>query len=253
MSDTLVLLLIGTLGLLVVLSVVLLVVMFRRMPGAGDSLPQTLLTNFQAVLGDLGTRVGQLSGDVQSVARGQDTVRSELAQTREQGPAAVQQTAETLTQRIPEAQQALTSVTELVHRGLQRIPPDSRTAAVITDMLDWYKYDLADGAPDWRATVVPARRRSTPSQCRRPPTRHRRTQSSSSSTSTFANCTHLSDSMSAPVTGSEPRERAPLCAARLYTRGSRTGAYQRVPPRYAPFAGCQRVPTRGSPALTIAP
>ncbi len=119
MSDTLVLLLIGTLGLLVVLSVVLLVVMFRRMPGAGDSLPQTLLTNFQAVLGDLGTRVGQLSGDVQSVARGQDTVRSELAQTREQGQAAVQQTAETLTQRIHEAQQALTSVTELVHRTVR--------------------------------------------------------------------------------------------------------------------------------------
>jgi len=119
MSDTLVLLLIGTLGVLVVLSVVLLVAMFRRMPGAGDNLARTLLTNLQAVLGDLGTRVGQLSGDVQAVARGQDTVRSELAQTREQGQATVQQTAETLTQRIHETQQALTSVTELVHRTVR--------------------------------------------------------------------------------------------------------------------------------------
>jgi DNA recombination protein RmuC len=119
MSDTLVLLLIGTLGVLVVLSVVLLVAMFRRVPGAGDSLARTLLTNLQAVLGDLGTRVGQLSGDVQAVARGQDTVRSELAQTREQGQATVQQTAETLTQRIHETQQALTSVTELVHRTVR--------------------------------------------------------------------------------------------------------------------------------------
>ncbi|HEX9901192.1 MAG TPA: hypothetical protein VGC81_18330, partial [Candidatus Methylomirabilis sp.] len=119
MSDTLVLLLIGTLGVLVVLSVILLVAMFRRMPGAGDSLARTLLTNLQAVLGDLGTRVGQLSGDVQAVARGQDTVRTELAQTREQGQATVQQTAETLTQRIHETQQALTSVTELVHRTVR--------------------------------------------------------------------------------------------------------------------------------------
>ena len=119
MSDTLVLLLIGTLGVLVVLSVVLLVAMFRRMPGAGDNLAGSLLTNLQAVLGDLGTRVGQLSGDVQSVARGQDTVRSELAQTREQGQAAVQQTAETLTQRIHETQQSLTTVTELVHRTVR--------------------------------------------------------------------------------------------------------------------------------------
>lgn len=119
MSDSLVLLLIGTLGVLVVLSVVLLVAMFRRMPGTGDSLARTLLTNLQAVLGDLGTRVGQLSGDVQAVARGQDTVRSELAQTREQGQAAVQQTGETLTQRIHETQQALTSVTELIHRTVR--------------------------------------------------------------------------------------------------------------------------------------
>jgi DNA recombination protein RmuC len=119
MSDMLVLLLIGTLGILVVLSVVLLVAMFRRMPGAGDDLARTLLTNLQAVLGELGTRVGQLSGDVQAVARGQDTVRSELAQTREQGQAAVQQTAETLTQRIHETQRALTSVTELVHRTVR--------------------------------------------------------------------------------------------------------------------------------------
>jgi DNA recombination protein RmuC len=119
MSDTLVLLLIGTLGLLVVLSVVLVVVVFRRMAGAGDSLPQTFLTNFQAVLGDLGTRVGQLSGEVQGVARSQEGVRSELVHTREQGQAAIQQTAEALTQRIHETQRTLTSVTELVHQTVR--------------------------------------------------------------------------------------------------------------------------------------
>ncbi|MGE5849784.1 MAG: DNA recombination protein RmuC [Candidatus Methylomirabilota bacterium] len=119
MPDTLVLFLIVILGVLLVLMVVLLVTIFRRIPGPGDDFTRTFLTNLPTVLGDLGTRVGQLSGDVQAVARGQDTVRSEIAQTRIQGQSAVQQSAESLTQRIHETQQALTSVTELVHRTVR--------------------------------------------------------------------------------------------------------------------------------------
>jgi DNA recombination protein RmuC len=93
---------------------VVLVLILRRRPG-GD-LGQTVLANLQASLGELGARMGQLSGEVQAFARTQETVRSEVVQTREQGQAAVQQTAETLTQRIHQTQQALTSVTELVHQ-----------------------------------------------------------------------------------------------------------------------------------------
>jgi ADP-ribosylglycohydrolase len=44
------------------------------------------------------------------------------------------------------------NVIELVRRGLEVIPPDSRTAQVVTDALDWYQQDSADGTLDWRAT-----------------------------------------------------------------------------------------------------
>ena len=104
----------GILGFLLLLGMVVLVLILRRRPG-GD-LGQTVLANLQASLGELGARMGQLSGEVQAFARTQETVRSEVVQTREQGQAAVQQTAETLTQRIHQTQQALTSVTELVHQ-----------------------------------------------------------------------------------------------------------------------------------------
>jgi DNA recombination protein RmuC len=96
---------------------VVLVLILRRRPG-GD-LGQTVLANLQASLTDLGSRLGQLSGEVQAAARIQETVRSEVVQTREQGQAAVQQTAEALTQRIHQTQQALTSVTELVQQTVR--------------------------------------------------------------------------------------------------------------------------------------
>ncbi len=44
------------------------------------------------------------------------------------------------------------NVTELVSQGLDAIPASSRTAAVITDVLDWYVDDACDGELDWRAT-----------------------------------------------------------------------------------------------------
>jgi len=42
------------------------------------------------------------------------------------------------------------NVTELVFEGLDAIPASSRTAAVISDVLDWYLEDIADGEPNWR-------------------------------------------------------------------------------------------------------
>lgn len=119
MSENLVLILIALLGLLVVLTILLLVAIFRRLPGSGGDLVRTVLGGLQTTMGDLGTRVGQLSGEVQGVARSQEAVRSELVHTREQGQAAIQQTAEGLTQRIHETQRTLTSVTELVHQTVR--------------------------------------------------------------------------------------------------------------------------------------
>lgn len=111
------LILVGILGFLLLLGIVVLALTLRRRPG--EDLAQTVLANLQASLGELGTRVGQLSGEIQAVARTQETVRSEVVQTREQGQAAVQQTAEALTQRIHQTQQALTSVTEAVHQTVR--------------------------------------------------------------------------------------------------------------------------------------
>jgi len=126
MSQSQLLILLGILGLLLLAGIVVLGVTLHRRPGEG--LAQTVLASLQASLGELGTRVGQLSGEIQGVARTQESVRSEVVQTREQGQAAVQQTAEALTQRIHQTQQALTSVTELVHQTV-------RTQEILTQHL----------------------------------------------------------------------------------------------------------------------
>lgn len=117
MSQNQLLILLGILGFLFLLGIVVLVLTLRRRPGG--ELAHTVLANLQTSLTDLGSRVGQLSGEVQAAARIQETVRSEVVQTREQGQAAVQQTAEALTQRVHQTQQALTSVTELVHQTVR--------------------------------------------------------------------------------------------------------------------------------------
>ncbi len=44
------------------------------------------------------------------------------------------------------------NVVELVLKGLDAVPPGSRTAAVITDVLNWYRQDANDAVLDWRAT-----------------------------------------------------------------------------------------------------
>lgn len=111
------LLAVGALGLLLLLGFGLLALSLRRRPG--EETARAVLTNLQASLGDLGTRVGQLSGEVQGVARTQEALRSEVVQTREQGSAAVQQTAAALTERIHQTQHALTAVTELVQRTVR--------------------------------------------------------------------------------------------------------------------------------------
>jgi DNA recombination protein RmuC len=109
--------LLGFLGVLVLVGIVLMALTLRRRPG--EDLAQTVLANLQASLGDLGARVGQLSGEVQSIARTQETVRSEVVQTREHGQSAVQLTADAITLRIHETQQALMSVTELVNQTVR--------------------------------------------------------------------------------------------------------------------------------------
>ena len=43
------------------------------------------------------------------------------------------------------------NVVDLVCRGLAAIPTSSRTAAVVRDVLEWYRQDAADGTLDWRA------------------------------------------------------------------------------------------------------
>ncbi|MBI4841908.1 MAG: DNA recombination protein RmuC [candidate division NC10 bacterium] len=117
MTQSQLLVVLGVLGFLLVLGFGFLALYVRRRPG--EEAAGAVLANLQASLGDLGSRVGQLSGEVQGVARTQETVRSEIVQTREQGNATVQQTAEALTERIHQTQQALTSVTELVNRTVR--------------------------------------------------------------------------------------------------------------------------------------
>jgi len=43
-------------------------------------------------------------------------------------------------------------VAAVVAKGLEVVPPGSRTRRVVQDVLDWYAQDQADGAGDWRAT-----------------------------------------------------------------------------------------------------
>ncbi len=117
MAQDRVLIVLAVLGILLFLGLLALALALRRRPG--DELAGTVLANVQTSLGDLGARLGQLSGEVQAFARTQEALRSEVVQTREQGQAAVQQTAEALTQRIHHTQQALTSVTELVNRTVR--------------------------------------------------------------------------------------------------------------------------------------
>ncbi len=117
MASNQLLVLLGILGLLLFLGIGLLALSLRRRPR--EEVAGTLLANLQASLGDLGTRVGQLSGEVQAVSRSQEIVRSEVVQTREQGQTAVQQSAQALTEQIHQSQQALTSVTELVHQTVR--------------------------------------------------------------------------------------------------------------------------------------
>src|SRR3990172_7770899 len=109
MTQSQLLIVLGALGFLIFLGIGLLALFLRRRPGVEAA--GAVLANLQASLGDLGSRVGQLSGEVQGVARTQEVLRSEGVQTREQGNAAVQQTAAAVTERIHQTQQALTGVT----------------------------------------------------------------------------------------------------------------------------------------------
>jgi len=133
MSQNILPILLSILGFLVLVGIVVLVLYLRRQQG--DDLARTLLGNFQTTLGELGARMGQLSGEVQAFGRAQEAVRAEVVHTREQAQAAVQQTADALTQRIHHTQQSLTSVTELV---LQTV----RTQELLTQHLNQVQESL---------------------------------------------------------------------------------------------------------------
>jgi DNA recombination protein RmuC len=72
--------------------------LLRRRPG--EEIARALLGSLQGGLSEVGARVAQVAGELQGVARTQESVRAEVVQTREQGQAALQQTAEGLTARI---------------------------------------------------------------------------------------------------------------------------------------------------------
>lgn len=92
------LLLILLLGAVLILAALLLA--GRR--GGAAAMAERLAANFQQALAELGTRVGQLSAEVQGVARQQEAIRGEVAQTREVGQSTLQASAEALTGRIHE-------------------------------------------------------------------------------------------------------------------------------------------------------
>ncbi len=117
MTQSQLLVLLGVLGFLLLLGMGVLAFYLWRRPG--EDLAGAVLANLQTSLGELGTRVGQLSGEVQAVSRSQENVRSEVVQTREHGQAAVQQSAQALTDQIHQTQQALTSVTTLVEQTVR--------------------------------------------------------------------------------------------------------------------------------------
>jgi archaellum component FlaC len=105
------------LALLVSAGMIIVILVLRRRPG--EELARTLAGNLQTSLGDIGAKVGQLSAEVQGIARTQEVVRSEALQVREQGREALQQATEGLNDRIHQTQQALTSVTGLVHQTVR--------------------------------------------------------------------------------------------------------------------------------------
>jgi DNA recombination protein RmuC len=107
----------GLLTLVLLLALGGVALLLRRR--TGDEVAQALLGSLQATVSDVGSRVAQVAGELQGVARTQESVRAEVVQTREQAQAAVQQTAEGLTARIHETQQDLTAVTELVNRTVR--------------------------------------------------------------------------------------------------------------------------------------
>lgn len=93
----------------------LLLLLRRRAEGEAGG----VLGGLQAGLAELGTRLGQAAGELQGIARAQEAVRADLLQAREQSQRSLSLTAEQLTQRIHETQQALVAVTELVQRTVR--------------------------------------------------------------------------------------------------------------------------------------
>ena len=107
----------GLITLLLLCAAGAVMILLRRRPT--EDIAQTLLGGLQGGLSEVGARVAQVAGELQGVARTQESVRAEVVQTREQAQAALQQTSEGLTARIHQTQQVLTSVTELVSRTVR--------------------------------------------------------------------------------------------------------------------------------------
>jgi DNA recombination protein RmuC len=107
----------GLLTLLLLLALGGVALLLRRR--TGDEVGRALLGSLQATVSEVSSRVGQVAGELQGVARSQESVRAEVVQTREQAQVALQQTAEGLTGRIHQTQQVLAAVTELVNRTVR--------------------------------------------------------------------------------------------------------------------------------------
>lgn len=152
MTHTQLLVLVGILGLLLVAGFIALALILRRRPG--EDLAGTLAANLQTSLGDLGARVGQMSGEVQGIARTQEGLRSEVLQAREQSLVGIQQTAEALTERIHQTQQTLASVTELVHRTVRA---QELLAQSLTSMQEALTGNLTTTQQGLRSEIVETR------------------------------------------------------------------------------------------------
>jgi DNA recombination protein RmuC len=116
MSTSQFVVLIGVMAVLIGGGIVALLWRLRRRP---EDDARMLLAALQASLADLGARIGHVSGGLEGVARIQEGLRGDIIHTREQAQAGQAQTAESLTRRIHETQQALTEVAGLVQETVR--------------------------------------------------------------------------------------------------------------------------------------
>ncbi len=138
--------------LLAVVGVLVLALLLRRRPG--DELARGMVGSLQATLGDLGTRMGQLSAELQGIGRAQEAARAELLQSREQAQHNLQQAADALTLRIHQTQQSLTAMSGLVQQTVRTQELLSQSLGQVQDSL---KGNLAEAQRGLQAEIAKTR------------------------------------------------------------------------------------------------